>query len=105
MGVFSAQYPGELHRIVAHARRFSEVLRELERRSTSTWFVGRSGELRAVVSVAIADWRAGVRDAPATGDEIALYMDALHRRAARRLGCAAAFQCCDPDDIVTEIGR
>jgi RNA polymerase sigma factor for flagellar operon FliA len=104
MGVFRAQYPKELRKVIGHAERFAKVLAELETESPGgAWVVGRSGELRAVVSCAIADWRAGTNNQEATRDSIVSYVDGLHRGAAKNLRCEMAFDCCGSDDAVTVI--
>ena len=70
-GVFRSEYPEDLGKVVRHAERFARVLAKMEReRGAGAWAVGRSGELRAVVSCAIEDWRRGVSDKERTREAI-----------------------------------
>jgi RNA polymerase sigma factor FliA len=104
MGASSQQYPREFRKVLRHADRFSKVLVRLERdHQEASWVVGRSGELRALVSCAIADWRAGVLDHDGTIGAITSYLDGLHRGAAKRLHRGAALECCMTDDAVTVV--
>src|SRR5580658_9008446 len=102
MGAPRRQYPGEIRKVLRHADRLSKLLVRLERaQQTGTWVVGRSGELRAVVSCTISDWRAGVVDGNLALDAITSYIDGLHRDAAKRLRCGPALECCKTDDAIT----
>jgi RNA polymerase sigma factor FliA len=102
MGAPRRQYPGEIRKVLRHADRLSKLLVRLERtQQAGTWVVGRSGELQAVVSCTIADWRAGVVDGNLALDAITSYIDGLHRDAAKRLRCGPALACCKTDDAIT----
>jgi RNA polymerase sigma factor for flagellar operon FliA len=103
MGVFRNQYPKDLAKVMQHAKRMTYVLNELERVRTDAWFMGRSGELRGVVSLALADFRSGASDAEAAGRAILSYVDALHRGASERLRCGRALDCCELDDVITAV--
>ena len=103
MGVFRSQYPKDLAKVIQHAKRMTCVLNELERVRTDAWFMGRSGELRGVVSLALADFRSGASDTEAAGRAILSYVDALHRGASERLRCGLALDCCELDDVITAV--
>jgi hypothetical protein len=51
-----------LEKAVAHAQRLMKLLTTMETRRADAWFLGRSTELRGVVSLALGDWRSGERD-------------------------------------------
>ncbi len=102
MGAPRRQYPGEIRKVLRHADRLSKLLVRLERnQQAGTWVIGRSGELRAVVSCTISDWRAGVVDGNLALDAITSYIDGLHRDAAKRLRCGPGLACCKIDDAIT----
>ncbi len=102
MGAPRRQYPGEIRKVLRHADRLSKLLVHLERtQQAGTWVVGRSGELQAVVSCTISDWRAGVVEGNLALDAITSYIDGLHRDAAKRLRCGPALECCKTDDAIT----
>jgi RNA polymerase sigma factor for flagellar operon FliA len=102
MGAPRRQYPGEIRKVLRHADRLSKLLVRLERNEQAgSWVVGRSGELRAVVSCTIADLRAGVVDGNLALDAITSYVDGLHRDAAKRLRCGPTLECCKSDDAIT----
>lgn len=103
MGVFRSQYPKDLAKVIQHVKRMMHVLNELERVRTDAWFVGRSGELRGVVSLALTDFRSGASDAEAAGTAILSYVDELHRGASERLRCGLALDCCELDDVITAV--
>jgi len=104
MAASSPQYPREFRKVLRHADRFSKVLVRLERdEEEASWVVGRSSELRAWVSCAIADWRSGVLDNDGALGAITSYVDGLHRGAAKRLRHGAALDCCMADDAVTMV--
>jgi RNA polymerase sigma factor FliA len=104
MRIFSGRYPKELAKVIEHAKRLKNLLDELERVRTDAWFLGRAGELRGVVGLAVADWRRGVSDAEAAGRTILTYVDELHRGASKRLRCGLALECCEDDDVITAGG-
>ena len=104
MGAFSGQYPADLRKVIGHAKRLMKVLTEMERVGTDAWFFGRAGELRGVVSLAMADWRSGVSDTDAASTAILSYVDTLHRGAARKLRCGWALDCCEQDEVITAVG-
>ncbi len=103
MGAFSSQYPADLRKVIEHAKRVMKVLNEIERVGTDRWFVGRAGELRGIVSMAIVDWRSGVTDADAASLAIRSYVDTLHRGAAQKLRCGWVLDCCQEDDVITAV--
>jgi RNA polymerase sigma factor for flagellar operon FliA len=104
MGASSPRYPRGFRKVLRHADRFSKVLVRLEGdEHAASWVVGRSGELRAFVSCAIADWRAGVLDHDRALDAITSYVDGLHRGVAKRLRCGTTLECCMTDDAVTSV--
>jgi RNA polymerase sigma factor for flagellar operon FliA len=104
MRIFSGRYPKDLAKVIEHAKRLKDLLDELERVRTDAWFLGRAGELRGVVGLAVADWRRGTRDAEAAGRTILTYVDELHRGASKRLRCGLALECCEGDDVITALG-
>lgn len=101
MSAFHGQYPRDLRKVIDHAKRLTKILASLERGHGDAWFLGRAGELRGVVSLALADWRSGTRDTEAAGKAILSYVDTLHRGASRKLGCGLALECCDHDEVIT----
>jgi len=103
MGVFNGEYPEDLSRLIGHAKRLMKLLAKLERARRDRWFVGRSTEVRGVVSLAIADWRSGTRDLELTGKNIGTYIDTLHRGASKKLRCGLALECCSIDDVITAV--
>jgi RNA polymerase sigma factor for flagellar operon FliA len=103
MGVFDGEYPEDLGRVVGHAKRLMKVLAKMERARRDAWFVGRPGEIRGVVSLAIGDWRSGTRDSEATGRALSSYIDTLHRGASKKLRCGLALECCAIDDVITAV--
>jgi RNA polymerase sigma factor FliA len=103
MGAFSGQYPADLRKIIGHAKRLMKVLTEIERVAADEWFLGRAGELRGVVSLAMADWRSGVSDTDAASTAILSYVDTIHRGAARKLRCGWALDCCEEDEVITAV--
>jgi len=103
MGVLRSPYPKELGKVIQHVKRMTLVLNELERVRTDAWFMGRSGELRGVVSLALADFRSGASDAEAAGRAILSYVDELHRGASERLRCGPSLDCCERDDVITAV--
>jgi RNA polymerase sigma factor FliA len=103
MGFSNGQYPRDLRKVVAHARRLIRVLTEIERGRKDAWFRGRAEEVRGAVSLAVADWRSGARDADVAGGLLLSYVDALHRSASKKLRCGVALACCDPDDVITAV--
>src|ERR1035438_8382910 len=104
MRIFSGQYPKDLGKVIEHAKRLKDLLDELERVRTDAWFLGRAGELRGVVGLAVTDWRSGASDAEAAGRTIVAYVDELHRGASKRLRCGLALECCEGDDVITAQG-
>jgi RNA polymerase sigma factor for flagellar operon FliA len=103
-GVFRGRYPRELGQVIGHAERLAKVLTRMEGKpAAGPWIVGRSGELRAVVSCAVADWRAGACDDDGARGRIAAYVDELHRGAAEKLGSVASMDCCAADESVTPV--
>ncbi|MGH7437878.1 MAG: sigma-70 family RNA polymerase sigma factor [Polyangiaceae bacterium] len=103
MGYSNGQYPQDLRKVVAHAQRLIKVLAEIERGRKDAWFRGRAEELRGAMSLAVADWRSGARDADVAGRLLLSYVDALHRSASKKLRCGVALACCDPDDLITAV--
>jgi RNA polymerase sigma factor for flagellar operon FliA len=103
MDVGSGRTPPDLARVLAHAKRLTKVLREMERVRADAWFVGRADELRSVVSLALADWRSGATDAERAGQAILSYVDTLHRGTARKLRCGLALACCEADEVITAV--
>ncbi len=103
MGAFSGQYPADLRKVIGHAKRLMKVLNEMERVGSDAWFLGRAGELRGVVSLAVADWRSGTRDTEAASTSILSYVDTLHRGAAQKLRCGWALECCEHDEVITAV--
>jgi len=101
-----SQYPQDLRRILRHADRFARLLFGIERdERASPWLVGRSGELRAVVSSTVADWRSGLCDEANAIDAIRSYLDSLHRGAAKQLhSTSVALECCEPENAITRTG-
>lgn len=88
MGASSPRYPREFRKVLRHADRFSKVLVRLAGDAhAASWVVGRSGELRAFVSCAIADWRAGALDHDSALGATTSYVDGLRR--GRPSGCIA----------------
>jgi RNA polymerase sigma factor for flagellar operon FliA len=104
MGGVQGPYPEDLASAVAHAKRLIKLLTRIERTRSDPWFVGRSAEVRGVVSLALADWRSGASDSDQTRHAIASYIDGLHRGASRKLRCGSALDCCTPDDAITAVG-
>jgi RNA polymerase sigma factor for flagellar operon FliA len=80
-----------------------KVLAKIERVRSDAWFLGRAGELRGVVSLALADWRSGASDVEATGKAIVSYVDMIHRGASKKLRCGFALDCCEPGDVITAV--
>jgi RNA polymerase sigma factor for flagellar operon FliA len=104
-GVFGGEYPGELGQAIGHAKRFAKVLAKLEAEGQgSTWITGRAGELRAVVSCAVQDWRSGAQSEDGARRSIVAYVEELHRGASRKLRCRRALECCSRGDAVTAVG-
>jgi RNA polymerase sigma factor for flagellar operon FliA len=103
MGSSNGQYPRDLRKVVAHAQRLTKVLTEIERGRKDAWFRGRAEEVRGAVSLAVADWRSGKRDADVAGRLLLSYVDALHRSTSKKLRCGGALACCDPDDVITAV--
>jgi|HubBroStandDraft_2_1064218.scaffolds.fasta_scaffold66097_2 RNA polymerase sigma factor (sigma-70 family) len=103
MSAFQGQYPRDLRKVIGHAKRLMKILSTIERGHTDAWFLGRAGELRGVVSLALADWRSGTRDTEAAGKAILSYVDALHRGASRKLRCGLALECCALDEVITAV--
>ena len=103
MGFSNGQYPRDLRKVVAHAQRLMRVLTEIERGRKDAWFRGRAEEVRGAVSLAVADWRSGARDADVAGRLLLSYVDALHRSASKKLRCGVALACCDLDDVITAV--
>jgi RNA polymerase sigma factor for flagellar operon FliA len=103
MGPFDGEFPRPLAKVIAHAKRLMKVLGKIERVRSEAWFLGRAGELREVVSLALGDWRAGRRDAEATAEAILAYVDAIHRGASKKLRCGVALECCEADEIITAV--
>jgi RNA polymerase sigma factor for flagellar operon FliA len=103
MGSSNGKYPPDLRKVVAHARRLIRVLAEIERGRKDAWFRGRAEEVRGAMSLAVADWRSGARDADMAGRLLLSYVDALHRSASKKLRCGVALACCDPDDVITAV--
>jgi RNA polymerase sigma factor for flagellar operon FliA len=97
------KYPQNLRRILRHAERFSKLLVRLEHEQKGAWLVGRSGELRAVVSSAVADWRTRVLGDEQAAGAMTSYMDGLHRKVAKRLRRNPALECCRADDAITAV--
>jgi RNA polymerase sigma factor (sigma-70 family) len=97
------KYPQNLRRILRHAERFSKLLVRLEHEQKGAWLVGRSGELRAVVSSAVADWRTRVFDDEQAAGAMTSYMDGLHRKVAKRLRRNPVLACCRADDAITAV--
>jgi RNA polymerase sigma factor for flagellar operon FliA len=104
MSAFDGQYPRDLGKVVAHAKRLSKVLKKMERSRGDAWFVGRSVEVRGVVSLALADWRSGANDTEKTGQAIVSYLDTIHRGACKKLQSGLALDCCEGDDVITSLG-
>jgi RNA polymerase sigma factor for flagellar operon FliA len=102
MSGWSGEYPRDLAKVIGHAKRFTKVLTKLESASAEVWFLGRAGELRGVVSLALADWRSGASNAEAAGHAIVSYIDTLHQGVARNLRCAVALDCCEHDEVITD---
>lgn len=103
MGVFDGEYPRDLGEVIEHAKRLMKVLAKIERVRSDAWFLGRAGELRGVVSLALADWRSGASDVEATGKAIVSYVDIIHRGASKKLRCGFALDCCEPGDVITAV--
>ncbi|MDP9149455.1 MAG: sigma-70 family RNA polymerase sigma factor [Myxococcota bacterium] len=103
MGLSNDQYPRDLRRAIAHAQRLMKILSEIERAQQDVWFRGRAEEVRGAVSLAIADWRSGARDADGVGKLLLSYVDSLHRSASKKLRCGLALACCDQDDVITAV--
>jgi len=103
MGLSNDKYPRDLRRVIAHAQRLVKILSEIERSRQDVWFRGRAEEVRGAVSLAIADWRSGARDAEDAGKLLLSYVDSLHRSASKKLRCGIALACCDPDDVITAV--
>ena len=104
MGFSNGKYPRDLRKVVAHAQRLIKVLTEIERARKDAWFRGRAEEVRGAVSLAVADWRSGARDADVAGRLLLSYVDALHRSTSKKLRCGVALGCCDADDVITAVG-
>jgi RNA polymerase sigma factor FliA len=103
MSVFQGHYPPGLAKVLGHAKRLTKVLAEIERARPDAWSLGRAGELRGVVSLALADWRSGANDVEATGKAILSYVDTIHRGASKRLQCGVALACCAEDEVITAV--
>jgi RNA polymerase sigma factor (sigma-70 family) len=103
MGASNGEYPRDLGAVIGHAKRLMKVLAKIERVRSDAWFRGRAGELRGVVSLALADWRSGASDVEATGKAIVSYVDMIHRGASKKLRCGFALDCCEPDDVITAV--
>ena len=103
MGLSNDKYPRDFRRVIAHAQRLVKILSEVERSRRDVWFRGRAEEVRGAVSLAIADWRSGARDAEDAGKVLLSYVDSLHRSASKKLRCGIALACCDPDDVITAV--
>ena len=103
MGLSNDKYPRDFRRVIAHAQRLVKILSEIERSRQDVWFRGRAEEVRGAVSLAIADWRSGARDAEDAGKLLLSYVDSLHRSASKKLRCGIALACCDPDDVITAV--
>jgi RNA polymerase sigma factor for flagellar operon FliA len=103
MSSSNGKYPPDLRKVVAHANRLIRVLAEIEQGRKDAWFRGRAEEVRGAMSLAVADWRSGARDADMAGRLLLSYVDALHRSASKKLRCGVALACCDPDDVITAV--
>jgi RNA polymerase sigma factor FliA len=103
MGLSNDKYPRDFRRVIAHAQRLVKILSEIERSRRDVWFRGRAEEVRGAVSLAIADWRSGARDAEDAGKLLLSYVDSLHRSASKKLRCGIALACCDPDEVITAV--
>ncbi|MGA2451495.1 MAG: sigma-70 family RNA polymerase sigma factor [Polyangiaceae bacterium] len=103
MGLSNDKYPRDFRRVIAHAQRLVKILSEIERSRQDVWFRGRAEEVRGAVSLAIADWRSGARDAEDAGKLLLSYIDSLHRSASKKLRCGIALACCDSDDVITAV--
>ena len=103
MGLSNDKYPRDFRRVIAHAQRLMKILSEIERSRQDVWFRGRAEEVRGAVSLAIADWRSGARDADVARELLLSYVDSLHRSASKKLRCGIALACCDPDDVITAV--
>jgi len=103
MGLSNDKYPRDFRRVIAHAQRLVKILSEIERSRQDVWFRGRAEEVRGAVSLAIADWRSGARDAEDAGKLLLSYVDSLHRSASKKLRCGIALACCDSDDVITAV--
>jgi RNA polymerase sigma factor for flagellar operon FliA len=101
MSALSREYPGNLVRVIGHAKRLAKLLASLESHEADVWFRGRAGELRGVVSLALADWRSGVSDAEAASHAILSYVDTLHRGIANKRRCGVGLDCCRLDEVMT----
>jgi RNA polymerase sigma factor for flagellar operon FliA len=106
MANVTREYPEELQKVIHHAQRFAKVLSRMEEATDADpWAIGRSGELRAVLSSALADWRSGTSDKEKTRAEIGGYLENLHRSAWRHHLLEGAPECCGMDEAVTVVPR
>ena len=106
MGVFRSSYPEDLREIIRHAERFADVLVKMEQgdKKVARWALGRAGEVRAVLSYMLSDWRDGKKDQGATCAAVRGYLEGLHRSAREHQGRPhALLECCDLGDALTVV--
>jgi RNA polymerase sigma factor (sigma-70 family) len=99
------QYPPELQKTIGHAERLAKLLATLEAKPRAgAALIGRSQELRAVVSCAVSDWKAGAAGDEETRRSIASHLEGLHQTVAKQLKCAQSrLACCRPDEAITAV--
>jgi len=90
-----------------NAERLCAVLARLEQRGTSergsAWLVGRREEIEKVLSLALDDWAAKLRNDEETRGSVTEYLAELYGAAVRLFGLEGVpLDCCFGDVVATE---
>lgn len=101
-----APLPHRLRAAVAHAARLARVIERAATKvphssAAAAWLCGRSGELRVVTGIVVADWRRERIDASTAAARLGEHVSMLHRGLHERLGLRA-LPCCRPDDTTLD---
>jgi RNA polymerase sigma factor for flagellar operon FliA len=95
-----------LRKAINHAQRLAKLLVRMERtkspdRKAKAWLMGRAGEVQAVVSVAVRDWREGKCESSHACSRIVTYLDELHRGVGKQFNSVPTLECCHDDEAIT----